>query len=195
MARRSDHSKEDLKALALDAAEAILREHGLAHFSTRAVATRMGYTVGTLYHIFGNLNGLLLQLNARTLDAWYDSTLKSIAHTHAQQGHVIHALAQHYLSFAHSNRHVWLTLFEHRLPDDTPIPEWFAPKMQRFFDLLEAELTPYLPAAHIPQRARLLWSGIHGIVMLSLQNKLDVAGHDDASALCAGMVDALLEDS
>ena len=192
MARRSDHSKEELKSLALAAGEEVLREVGLAGFSTREVAARMGYTVGTLYHVFGNLDGFLLQINGRTLDSWYEDLEICVAEANAAGEHSIHALALGYLRFARVHHHVWLALFEHHLPEGVEIPEWFSPKMQRFFALLERELVAYVPQDIVAVRARLLWSGIHGIVMLALQHKLDVAGEETAEVMCAKMVDALV---
>lgn len=193
MARRSDHSKDALLKLALDEGEGLLREVGLSGFSARGVAARMGYTVGTLYHLFGNLDGFFIQLNARTLDVWYEYMCQSVEKAKLTKEHAILALAQSYLLFAQNNQHVWLTLFEHRLPEGEDIPAWMQAKMQRFFDLLENELRNYMPADDVPQRARLLWSGIHGVVMLSLQNKLDVAGDQSPEEMCQTMVAALLK--
>jgi len=31
----------------------------------------MGYTVGTLYHLFGDLDNFILHINARTMEEWY----------------------------------------------------------------------------------------------------------------------------
>ena len=68
MARRNDHSREQIQQMAIAAAISILNEEGLANLSTRKVASEIGYTVGTLYLVFRNLNELLLHVNAATLD-------------------------------------------------------------------------------------------------------------------------------
>jgi AcrR family transcriptional regulator len=192
MARRSDHNKQELMQLALQAGEAVLCEHGLAGFSTRAVAAKMGYTVGTLYHLFGDLNGFLLHLNARTLDALHDALLHTQQQAQERGEHSIHALAQCYVRFACEHQALWLTLFEHHLPDDATIPEWFQPKMQQCLTVLSDALQAYVPASEVILRTRLLWSGVHGIVMLHLQHKLDITGNDSVEQLSAAMVDALL---
>lgn len=54
--------------MALAAAGGILDRDGYGALSTRKVAAKIGYTVGSLYFIFRNLDDLILQLNARTLD-------------------------------------------------------------------------------------------------------------------------------
>ena len=42
MARRSEHSKEELKILAIDAAIELIEENGFSNFSARAVAAKIG---------------------------------------------------------------------------------------------------------------------------------------------------------
>ena len=49
MGRRNQHSREEQRTMALDAAEALVAAEGLAGFSMRKVAQAMGYTVGNLY--------------------------------------------------------------------------------------------------------------------------------------------------
>ncbi len=60
MARRSDHSKEEIKALAIKHAYKLIEENGEAGFKARDIAKRMGYTVGTIYYVFGNMENLRL---------------------------------------------------------------------------------------------------------------------------------------
>ena len=44
MARRSDHTRDELRRMALDAARAIVEEDGLRGLSTRRLAKAIGYT-------------------------------------------------------------------------------------------------------------------------------------------------------
>ena len=69
MARRSEHSKEEIRDMALAAAQDIVKAEGLAGLSARKIAKKIGYTVGTLYLVFKNQDDLILTINARTLDA------------------------------------------------------------------------------------------------------------------------------
>ena len=62
MGRRSDHGREELEALILDAGRQVLAEGGYARFSAREVAKRIGYSVGTIMHVFGNVDGLMVAI-------------------------------------------------------------------------------------------------------------------------------------
>ncbi len=72
MARRSDHTREELTELAIDAATALIEAEGFANFSARQVAAKIGYTVGTLYNVFGSYDRLLFHVHERPLDHWYE---------------------------------------------------------------------------------------------------------------------------
>jgi AcrR family transcriptional regulator len=56
--RRSQQRSEARRAI-LEAAEALLLEEGLESFSIRRLASRCGYTAPTIYHHFGDKQGLL----------------------------------------------------------------------------------------------------------------------------------------
>ena len=59
MARRSDHSRDELKALILDCAREIAEEEGLRGLTARRIATEIGYAPGTIYNLFSNLDDLI----------------------------------------------------------------------------------------------------------------------------------------
>ncbi len=56
--RRRHQHREDARRAILDATEALLIEHGFEAFSMRRLAERCGYTAPTIYHYFGDKQGL-----------------------------------------------------------------------------------------------------------------------------------------
>ena len=69
MARRAEHSRDDLTERAAAAVADIVGEGGYGALTMRNVARRIGYSVGTLYNLFDNLDDMVLGVNGRTLDA------------------------------------------------------------------------------------------------------------------------------
>lgn len=192
MARRSEHSKEQIRDMALAAAEAIVDAEGTAALTTRKVAGRIGYTVGTLYLVFENLDDLIIHVNGRTLDELL-AVMRTTTAGRVQPRDGIRALGRAYLAFASAKHARWSLLYEHRWPEERALPDWFEPKVQRIFALLEERLRPLNPrrdeaAAHLAARA--LWSGVHGICVLSLSDKLSSAGQVPV----AGLLDSLLDN-
>ena len=99
MARRSEHSREELHEMALAAAEQLVVENGLEGLSARKVAKAIGYTVGTLYLVFENIDVLILQVNERTLDRLYARMDRARANARGARDYLLQ-LGEVYISFA-----------------------------------------------------------------------------------------------
>jgi AcrR family transcriptional regulator len=195
MARRSDHSREEIKEMALDAAATIVEQEGSKKLTARNVATAIGYTVGTLYLVFKNLDDLVLHLNARTLDELHDwlQERRDPATTAPQQ---LHALAESYIDYAVSHTARWNLLFESIAGEDQNLPDWYLQRLVRLFNLIELALTPL--AVHqsqeaIVQASRVLWAGVHGICTLKIRHRLDLAGGQSTEEMAAMLIDNFLD--
>jgi AcrR family transcriptional regulator len=189
MARRSDHTHTEIRALAVASGWQQLGARGLRHFSARQVAVDIGYTIGTLYNVFGSHDALLLAINGRTLDHWYAAMEKALAHNRKKPR--LRALAHFYIAYAGEHTPHWLALFEHQMEHGKPLPRWYQQKLQRFFDQLEDTIVAStgLGRKKARREAYLLWASIHGITMLSITAKLALVGAGDAITLA----DAMLE--
>lgn len=195
MARRSDHSREQIKAMALKAATMIVETQGAKRLTARNVAAEIGYTVGTLYLVFKNLDDLVLHLNAHTLDelhTWLEGRREPAA-APAQQ---LQALADAYIEFAVRHPARWNLLFESIAGDDSDLPDWYLQRLSRVFGLIEVALAPLVD--HQSQEAivcaaRVLWAGVHGICTLKLRHRLDLAGGQSTGEMAAMLIDNFLK--
>lgn len=190
MGRRNDHTKEEIKEMALASAKKMICARGLSGLSTRKIAKEIGYTVGSLYLVFKNLDDLILQVNVETLDEML-KLLKATVAQHKSPESCVRALGQTYIGFARKNLNRWNILFEHRLPEGEELPSWYQEKLHQIFGLIALELDK-IPQIHASRQAALvasvLWSGVHGICILGLNDKLDVSGVDAMDE----MVDSLI---
>jgi AcrR family transcriptional regulator len=195
MARRSDHSRDELREMALSAAEQIVVEQGYDGLSARKVAAAIGYTVGTLYLVFENLDDLILQVNARTLDRLHTQMSESQGNSGDARDYLLH-LGQAYIRFADDDPHRWEMVFKHRLSENRVLPAWYQDKITRMFALVEKGLEPLAkqrPQQEITQAAAALWGGVHGICILALTNKLGIAGVDSVQELTQSLISNYLE--
>jgi AcrR family transcriptional regulator len=194
MGRRNEHTREELREISLRAAEQLVAAHGLAGLSTRKVVAGIGYTVGSLYMVFRNLDDLIVRMNERTLDVLYATLAAAVADRPAPTA-AIQALARAYLNFALTETNRWLALYEHRMPEGQTVPDSFTEKVARMFELVQhhlALLCPQRSTADIALAARALWSGIHGVCVLSLDRKLESIGGRSMQEVAGSLLDNYL---
>lgn len=170
MGRRSDHSREELKALAIAEAREVIRLEGLRAVTTRRVAAAVGYTHGTLYNIFEDLNDLIDHVNAETLDQ-LGAACRAAIGSEVQRSR-IERLLETYLGFGMSEPLLYRALFEHRqAPLDRP-PQWYSEKVDDLLAMLEAGLAAEFGPSDASTDALTLWASIHGILSLDISKKL-----------------------
>lgn len=174
MGRRNDHSRQQIQEMALEAAIELVADSGHAGMSARKVAAKIGYTVGTLYLVFQNLDDLIFQINLRTLKALRENILSAVN----EPGDPVKRLkeiANTYVSFARDNQHLWRMIYEHPIPEKSSVMDEYLSVSRSLFTCIEEVLTEYdqNDPDSIPLQARALWGGVHGICVLSLVNKLD----------------------
>jgi AcrR family transcriptional regulator len=195
MARRSDHSREEIRQMALGAAEAILAKEGYRGLSTRKVARAIGYTVGTLYLVFESLEDLVLQINGRTLDALYE-WLRARRGTVSEPRESLLALAGAYIAYAETETPRWNLLFEYVADKGNALPDWYLARLAKVFGLVEAALAPlgdHRSTREIEQAARVLWASVHGICTLKIRHRMDLAGGQSTDQMAAMLVENFLK--
>ncbi len=193
MGRRNEHTREELREIALQAAEQLVVEHGLTGLSTRKVVGRIGYTVGSLYMVFRNLDDLIAQMNERTLETLQTRLLTAVAHQ--PPAAALRALARTYITFALTETHRWLAVYQHRMPENQPLPDSFTAKVASMFALVQQQLALLCPRRSpedIALAARALWSGIHGICILGFDQKLEMAGGPPIQEVTDSLLDHYL---
>ncbi len=190
MGRRGDHGRDELKRMIVNSAIEILEESGFGELSARKVSSRIGYTVGTLYNIFENIDDLLLHVNAFTIDSIYNRFTK-IIEKNKNSAELIKLLARDFIDFSNKNFALWSVLFEHRITTLPEFPKWYVEKITRMFSLVEKiveEKFSILPKDS-PEVTKVIWCGLHGICALSIRGKLDTVGANSANNLADIFID------
>jgi AcrR family transcriptional regulator len=193
LGRKAKHSREEFHALALAAAQAIIAERGLQSLNVRAVAARLGCSVGTIYNFFAGLEELVALVNGRTLDALYEA-LSRVPAT-GRPAHDLHTLLDRYLAFVAANESSWTLLFEERLPEAKEPPPWYFEKIERLFALLTRIMAPLFgprQEAALSRAVRQLWISLHGIWSLNAGGQLAFVSDEPLETVAHAMLDTHL---
>lgn len=189
MARRADHNREELQDLILTAARRIVAQEGVRALTARKVAQSIGYSPGTLYNLFDNIDDLVVHVNGGTLDALF-AALKRAPVTGQAEADVA-ALCARYLAFLDDNPDLCELLFEYAYAPDYLLPDWYRRRIGQGLEILAAALSPAFPAGHDREKAeaaRTLWASLQGICALSRNGKLDAVGGQSRETMTRSLV-------
>lgn len=172
MARRSAHSPEELRQRILEAAQGIIERDGLVGLSAREIARAIGYSPGTLYNIFENLDDLLLTLQTHML-AELVEVLRAVPEEKTPE-ESIDALSRAYLDFALENKLMWNLLFTHSMPAQMRAPTALVDNVNKVSELVEKPIGQILKTGskqEVELAAKALWAGVHGVTAIAVTEK------------------------
>jgi AcrR family transcriptional regulator len=183
--RTTSDRRAALREALAASAQRIIAEHGYQALRARDVAQEVGCALGAIYNVFADLDALVLAVKERTLDM-LEAEIAARIPSAAQPPGVdarsardaarrsLRDLAELYLAFASEHPRLWQAVFEHRSPDPM-VPDAYMAKLdgvlrhvERPFEILAPELAP----GDRQLWARALFSAVHGVVALGLDQKL-----------------------
>lgn len=172
--RRKPH--DEVRSAALAAAEMIVVEEGLAALTARRVASASECSVGTLYNIFGHLDGLIGEVNLITLRRLVEDAARSQRELPEGAGREdrLAALATSYLRFARTHRNRWSAVFEHRAatPGDGRREQMEQLAFARI--IAAAGIDPKGANKAEQDSLRMLMAAIHGVVAFTINQTIPV---------------------
>jgi len=174
LARRSDHTKEELQELIVLEAMTLVEENGAANVTARDIAGKVGYTAGTLYTHFENLADIILQVKLRVLLRLRAELLEAIESAE-DPGERLLQMGYAYLAFAEAHANWFALLFRQNPQTGQSVPADFQKAVDSLFDLVRVELTALAPkttATEMDLGVRALWGGVHGICALAHSDRL-----------------------
>ncbi len=93
-----------------------------------------------------------------------------------------------YLNFAAANPKTWRTLFDIRMSTEMAVPDWYMAELGRLFGYIAgpvSECFPDMPEDEVNLMTRALFSSVHGIVLLGLENRISGVPGDELERMIA----------
>ena len=195
--RRSQKSStlerhRELAVRLVETAETVIAASGLPELRARDLARASGCSVGAIYSVFPTLDALIMAVNDRTLSALQHAIEAETWPPRPEDQ--LAGFAASYLDFAARHRNRWAALFQHRLPPgQTVSAEYEARQALVFARVAEpiSSLCPGLSEVELSLLTQTLFSAVHGIVALGLEQKLGTAPMPVLHSQLRGMVEAI----
>ena len=185
-----------LRELLIEAGERRIAAGGLAGLKTRDLARDISVANGAVYNLVEDVDELILRVGSQTL-ARLDASLSAAeAQGPASPRDTLVRIAVAYCDFAAENLELWRALFEHRMAPDKPVPEWAVDEQMNLFRHIYqplAELFPQRTPLELGVTARSLFSAVHGMVLLGLEQKLIAVPVEALRAEIAVIVRAMVK--
>jgi AcrR family transcriptional regulator len=183
----TEERRAGLRQALLEAAERTIAGEGLKSLKARRLAAEANCAIGQIYNVWPDLDSLIIAVNARTLDDLDASadrggtgdgrgdTGARSARRAARPGGCLSGVRE-------PNAQRWRAVFEHRLAGERELPTWYREQQARLFSHVDRPLRKLLPGVAPPERAdlgRAIFSAVHGVVWLGLEELLGPQSYDD----------------
>lgn len=182
----------------IEAAEKSISAAGLAGLKTRELAREIGVANGAVYNLVDDMDELILRVGSRTLTRLDAALTSAESNGPAAPAETLVRIAVAYCDFAAENLELWRALFEHRMTPGKPVPEWAVSEQMDLFRHIYRPLAALFPErspADLGVTARSLFSAVHGMVLLGLEQKLIAvpveALRKEIATIVRAMVDGL----
>lgn len=190
MARRADHTKEELSTLIVASAKSIIVESGVEKLSARALSRAIGYAPGTLYHHFADLDAIVTAVNVQTLNGLAEAFFK--ARGEVANAQTLHAYADVFLAYVHENKNLWNALFEFKRSPEAEVPDWYVAKIDGLIQILTQcflSERPDLTIQSAQSASRLLFASVHSVSSLENSGRLELIANTDIKNIAHELVD------
>ena len=167
-----ERKKNLRRHLMIEIARGLIAANGLRSLKVRDVAEAADCSIGSVYNEFGDFDGLILTVNRETVRAL---TARLVAVPAEDPVRQLHGLAETYLTFAADHANLLRSLFEHRMEDDRPFPEDILLMVMQAFALMHEPMVRLLPDRNpeeVALLARMMFSAVHGIISLGLEERM-----------------------
>jgi AcrR family transcriptional regulator len=156
----------------IEIARGLIAANGLRSLKVRDIAEAADCSIGSVYNEFGDFDGLILTVNRETVRTLTARLVAVPAENPVRQ---LHGLAETYLTFAADHANLLRSLFEHRMEDDRPFPEDILLMVMQAFALMHEPMVRLLPdrdPEEVALLARMMFSAVHGIISLGLEERM-----------------------
>lgn len=192
MASKVAERKAALREKLIVLAEAKMASGGLRALKARDLAKEAGCAVGAIYNHFEDLDALALEVNGRTFARLGATVSRAVSGHPGTPNERLIAMSMAYMEFAVEQPLLWKALFSIEVSSDGPVPQWYMDALGKLFSHIAepvAELFPDMDARELDLMVRMLFSSVHGIVLLGIEKRISAVPFDRIGQMIKQLLD------
>lgn len=174
--RKARYHHGDLRAELIEATRRLVEDTGPDGFSVSQACRVAGVSTAAPYRHFKDRGEMLLAVMADGVDCHYRQMVDALEGIAPGKPDRIVALGLVYVGFAQAEPGIFRLIFGRKAAD--PDPALLSDKA-RCYELLETEVASVLGSAEVDERVRqrafMLWTFVHGLSFLLIEDKVSVS--------------------
>ncbi|MDU8925963.1 TetR/AcrR family transcriptional regulator [Alisedimentitalea sp. MJ-SS2] len=188
MATKAETRREALRAKLISIAETTIARDGMDAIRARYLAKEAGCALGAIYNVFDDMGEIIIAVNGRTFRKLGKEVAASVRAAPDDPIEQLIAMSYAYLHYAVEQPKLWRTLFDIQMSTEQDVPKWYLQDLASLFDNIArplARLFPEMGEDELDLMTRTLFSSVHGIVLLGVENRISGVPRDRLEAMIA----------
>ena len=183
MAGIREQKRAELKAKLLSSTIKRIQQNGIASLRARDLAKDAGCALGAIYNIYEDLDELVFYAKVEIFRRM-EIDLAEVMRTSSDLSPLeqMRKLTASYYDFARQNTMLWTALFTGDLTDRRDVPDWYQEALRRLMGHISGplkQINPNQTNDELSLKTRALFSAIHGIILLTIQDRPSGVSHDE----------------
>jgi len=171
----------------------IIKEKGAEFLTARKLSEASGYSVGTIYNQFGNMDNFILIQNYLTLDALYQRLLKIKTDSAYER---LNEFANVFTQFVMENRNFWFMVFNFHLhQSERTFSITYLRRISMMVMLLEKAFKELYTNLKPDQRhvcVQVLWVALFGLSSLLTTSSIETYSKIEQTKICKFLLNTYL---
>lgn len=193
MAGKVEQRRDALRRKLIDIAETRVAEGGIEAVKARDLAQTAECALGAIYNVFDDLHDIIIAVNGRTFEALGNHVAGRLEQSGeaSSTGRLI-VMAHAYLDYATAHPNTWRALFDIDMSTDMDVPDWYLEELSRLFGHIAGpvqECFPEMDEDEVNLMTRALFSSVHGMVLLGLENRISAVPQDQLKKMIALLIE------
>lgn len=187
-------NKDNIQENLVNKGRELIKEKGAEFLTARKLSEASGYSVGTIYNQFGNMDNFILIQNYITLDSLYIR----LAHMQASGTPYqrLNLYAREFINFVLENKNLWFLVHNfHLLNNNRRFSKVYLRRVVQITQLVESSFKALFPEIPLPERLlsiQVLWLSLFSLSSFLTTDTLDSFTKINKNSLCELLLNTYL---